>query len=82
MNTTGDAGRIVDGYRLNGARGSEVSGPDMSFTAPFGVAAIVGSDQRVDSTWQAITQEPIGVYFGDTIKMISMIVISGNWWVP
>jgi endoglucanase len=83
MTTAGDATKIVDGYKLNGTRGSDVSGADLSFTAPFGVAAIAGTDQKwLDAVWGDITKMGLQVYFGDSIKMISLIVISGNWWAP
>ena len=76
-------GNIMDGYKLDGSKGSDTSGPDLSFTAPFAVAAITDTDQNwVDLTWASVMRGQIELYFGDSIKMISMIVISGNWWAP
>jgi endo-1,4-beta-D-glucanase Y len=83
MTTGGVPGNIMDGYKLDGSKGSDVSGPDLSFTAPFAVAAITDTDQMwVDATWASVNRAILELYFGDSIKMISMIVISGNWWVP
>src|SRR5581483_2996104 len=81
--TAGDPTKITDGYKLNGMRGTGVSGADLSFTAPFGVAAIVGGDQKwLDAVWASINGTGLDNYYGDTIKMLSMIVMSGNWWAP
>jgi endo-1,4-beta-D-glucanase Y len=82
-NTTGVPGNIMDGYKLDGSKGSDVSGYDLSFGAPFAVAAITDSDQMwVDATWASVNRAILELYFGDSIKMISMIVITGNWWAP
>jgi endo-1,4-beta-D-glucanase Y len=81
--TGGDPTKLLDGYKLDGMRGTGASGPDLSFTAPFGVAATLGTDQKwVDALWMSITGAGLNAYYGDTIKMLSMIVISGNWWSP
>ena len=68
---------------LDGQLSLSTSGYDLSFAAPFAVSAIVDSDQAwVDATWKDIEMRAINSYFGDSIKMISMIVISQNWWAP
>jgi len=83
MATMGKPGSIVDGYTLDGVLSNSTSGYDLSFTAPFAVAAIADTDQAwLDAIWANVDTAPMGTYFGDTIKMISMIVISQNWWVP
>jgi endo-1,4-beta-D-glucanase Y len=83
MSSMGLPGNIMDGYKLDGTKGSDVTGPDLSFTAPFAVAAITDTDQMwVDATWASVNRAILELYFGDSIKMLSMIVISGNWWAP
>jgi endo-1,4-beta-D-glucanase Y len=78
----GPAG-ITDGYTLDGQISGSNSGYDLSFSAPFAVAAITGTDQAwLDAAWKDIEGKPMSMYFGDAIKMISMIVISQNWWAP
>jgi endo-1,4-beta-D-glucanase Y len=80
-----DPSKIVDGYQLDGtALGSTNS---LAFVAPFAVAAMVepdvGTNQAwLDRSWDAIASQPLGDYYGDTIKMLAMIVASGNWWAP
>jgi endo-1,4-beta-D-glucanase Y len=81
--TAGDATKIQDGYKLNGTPGTGVSGPDLSFTAPFGVAAILGGDQKwLDALWSSMSTAGLSSYYGDTINVLAMIVVSGNWWAP
>jgi endo-1,4-beta-D-glucanase Y len=77
----GNARNIVDGYRLDGQLSSQVSGPDLAFTAPFALAAMTGADQAwVDALWKNVSDAPLGLYYGDTIKMLGGLVASGNWW--
>jgi hypothetical protein len=33
-------------------------------------------------TWASVNRAVLELYFGDSIKMLSMIAISGNWWAP
>jgi endo-1,4-beta-D-glucanase Y len=80
----GDPHIVEDGYKLNGEIGSSATGTDLSFLAPFVVASIVDTDQSwVDKAWAELLKDPKDPrYFGDTIKMMSMIVVSQNWWAP
>jgi len=81
--TGGDPGNILAGYHLNGSPlGNDYT--DMAFTAPFGVAAMVdSSNQRwLDDLWDAIESAGADGYYQDSIKLLSMIVMSGNWWTP
>jgi endo-1,4-beta-D-glucanase Y len=79
--TGGDPKKIHDGYKLNGT--STSTGTDLSFEAPFGVAAMLGDDQAwLDAVWKDMVGQGIQSYYGDSIKMLSMIVMSGNWWEP
>jgi endo-1,4-beta-D-glucanase Y len=79
--TGGNPGSIRDGYTLAGGNGTGSSGPSGAFSSPFGVAAIVGTDQAwVNKIWasRAINE----AYYEDSITLLSMIVMSGNWWKP
>jgi hypothetical protein len=82
MGLTGkDPAKILDGYTLAGGKGSGQSGPSSAFSSPFGVAAMLGGDQGwLDALWssRAINED----YYGDSITMLCMIVMSGNWWAP
>ena len=85
--TGDDPFQTVDGYLLDGtaAPGAKNS---FSMEGPFGVAAMTDGKNQVwlDAIWNhmatnAIPDDPDG-YFGNTIKMLTMIVMSGNWWAP
>ncbi|MER6608787.1 glycosyl hydrolase family 8 [Streptomyces sp. NPDC000927] len=82
--TGGDPNKIVTGYRLNGSAFD--SGHDMAFTAPFAVAALTdpGSQAWLDALWKKIAGTSIdtGSYYGGSVQLQSMIVASGNYWVP
>jgi endo-1,4-beta-D-glucanase Y len=78
-----DPEKIVDGYSLAGVPWAK-AGPNDCFTAGFGVSAIVDAENQkwVDGIWAHLADAQIEDYYGDTIRLISMIVISGNWWAP
>jgi endo-1,4-beta-D-glucanase Y len=81
--TGGDPWAILPGYQLDGdSLGRDYD--DMAFIAPFGVAAMVDADNQawLNSLWDAVVAAGDGGYFGDTIKLLSMIAMSGNWWAP
>jgi len=78
-----DPDKIVDGYSLAGDPWAK-AGPNDCFTASFGVAAIVdGANQKwVDDIWAHLADAQPEDYYGDTIRLIAMMVMSGNWWTP
>lgn len=81
--TGGDPTQIKAGYQLNG---TPLAGSDyqtMAFIAPFGVAAMSYSNQTwVNNLWNTIVNFSVESYYEDTIKLLCLIVMSGNWWVP
>ena len=82
--TNSNPALIVDGYRLNGtAFGSD---NELHFVAPAGVAAMVGAANQawLNKLWTNITARPIAnsLYFGNTLKMLALITMSGNAWKP
>ncbi|QNM98146.1 glycosyl hydrolase family 8 [Chitinimonas koreensis] len=80
--TAGDPNRIVGGYELNGTAIS--SDFEMAFAAPFAVsAAIDGSNQAwLNALWTRIAQGPSNDYYGDSIRLLSMIAAAGLWQQP
>ena len=82
----GNPANICAGYTLEGdvIRGRKYEA--MSFIAPLAVSAMVDkkNQQWVNKLWNYI----IGVgiddsdYFGNTIKMFNIIILSGNYWDP
>ena len=81
--TGGDPTLIQSGYKLDGSpNGANFF--DRSFVAPFGVAAMVDASNQawLNKTWDAIAPIGNGTYYDDTITMLSLIAMSGNWWAP
>ncbi len=82
--TGGDPAKIRAGYALDGTPTPDSDYLTMAFAAPLGPAAMVDGDHQawLDAIWQAtVVAEPEG-YFEDTLRLLSMIVMSGNWWAP
>ncbi len=77
---------IKSGYSLEGdvLPGSNYN--DLSFQAPFGVSAMISSANQtwLNNLWNYYQAVPLNRdgYYGNTIKMLCMIVMSGNWWAP
>jgi endo-1,4-beta-D-glucanase Y len=88
--TGGTPNKIRAGYYIkNGTNGnSYVSYDDLAFTAPMAVDAMLGGSggqSWLNSLWTSITGGDYGTtndYYGDTIRMQVLIVVSGNWWAP
>ncbi|MCA9676112.1 MAG: hypothetical protein H6709_09695 [Kofleriaceae bacterium] len=83
--TGDDPGAVVDGYRLSGQ--AIGSGPELAFVAPLAVAAMVepatGTNQPwLDALWTFLVDAAPGDYYGDSLAVLAMVVVSGNWWAP
>ncbi|RED34980.1 MULTISPECIES: glycosyl hydrolase family 8 [Paenibacillus] len=73
-------GAVKDGYKLNGSViGSYNSG---AFFAPFGVSAMTSSSNQtwLNSVWTYTAGSSSEGYYEDSIKLFSLLVMSGNWW--
>jgi endoglucanase len=84
--TGNEPSAIGAGYELDG---DAIAGTDyvsLAFTAPFGAGAIVNSTNQawLNDVWDFVVSRPISSegYYENTLKLLSMIVISGNWWAP
>ena len=80
--TGGDPSKIVDGYRLNGdnigTRGT------MAFVAPFGAIAMfeAGNQAWLDAIWKLMSTAATTGQTADTANVLSMLMVTGNWWQP
>jgi endo-1,4-beta-D-glucanase Y len=79
--TEGNPRSIKAGYKLDGT--PLVTYGSVAFTSPFTAACIVdGSHQSyLNSGWDTIINWREG-YYEDTINLLCMLLISGNWWPP
>ncbi len=82
MTTGGDATKIVDGYRTNGAAIGTAG--TMSFVAPFGAIAIFDAANQawLDSIWKRMSTAPATSVGADSANLLGMLIVTGNWWQP
>ena len=82
--TGGDPQKIRAGYHLDGTPSPGSSYLTMAFAAPFGVAAMADQLHKpwLNALWTTIAAAPSHGYYEDTLQLMSMIVMSGNWWPP
>lgn len=82
----GDPGNISAGYRLDGSRIAEEEKNVMSFIAPFAVSAMVDSANQewLNVLWEHMASSATDecTYFDNSIRLLVMITVSGNWWAP
>jgi len=82
--TGGSAHNIKAGYHLDGTQTAGWS--DISFTAPFAVGAMLDTENQewLNKLYSKIISANIanGGYYDNTLKLLAMITLSGNYWVP
>ena len=75
---------IKAGYMLNGT--ALVSYDDLAFIAPFGVSAMISANNQnwLNSIWDLVSSQPTSNenYFGNTIRLLCGIEMTGNLWTP
>lgn len=84
--TGGDPAKIRSGYQLDGTPSAGSDYLSMAFVAPIGAGAVVDSANQpwLNDVWDRVVATPLsdGGYYENTLKLLSMIVMSGNWWSP
>ncbi len=82
----GDPSNINAGYKLDGSGIVEEEKNVMVFVAPFAVSAMVDSSNQewLNMLWDHMVSSPTdeGTYFDNSIRLLVMITVSGNWWTP
>ncbi|MFC4070263.1 glycosyl hydrolase family 8 [Actinoplanes subglobosus] len=83
--TTGDdPGRVGSGYTLDGT--AYRTGADNAFWAPLAVSAMADPSAQpwLDALWRRMATSSVDPahYFGDTLQLQVMIVVSGNYPLP
>lgn len=81
--TSNNPSNISACYRLGDGKELKPGEKSMAFTAPFTVACIVDSAHQdyLNKGWNLVKSTKEG-YYGDSISLLCMILISGNWWAP
>ncbi|MEH6421169.1 glycosyl hydrolase family 8 [Pseudomonas sp. CGJS7] len=68
-------------YKLDGNHTGNYN--SVFFTAPFAVAATVDTDQAwLDKLWSYMANGGASDYYGDSVKLLSMLAVSNNWIRP
>jgi endo-1,4-beta-D-glucanase Y len=69
-------------FNLDGTGGT--AGNDPAFTSPMVAAGITDSaaQQWLDRGWAYMAAVDNGSYYGGSITLMSMILVSGTWWIP
>ncbi|HEY2388377.1 MAG TPA: glycosyl hydrolase family 8 [Candidatus Binatia bacterium] len=84
--TGGDPSTIKSGYQLSGTMSPGADYLSMAFVAPLGVGAMVDAANQgwLDAVWDLVVATPITTdgYYENTLKMLALVVMSGNWWAP
>lgn len=78
--TSSNPANVRAGYNLSGS--STVTWNSGAFYAPFGVSAMTSSSNQswLNSVWNYTVNASAEGYYEESIKLFSMIVMSGNWW--
>jgi len=85
--TGDDPAKIAAGYSLSGKRlEKDEDDGQMCFVAPLAVAAMANRDNQswMDALCGSMLKPGADDddYFDGTIKMLCLLVVSGNWWSP
>ncbi len=84
--TQGNPDNISAGYTLEGDDMRRRNFEAMSFIASFAVSAMVDSENQIwlNKLWSYIVSFDLDQYdyYDNSIKMFTMIILSGNYWVP
>lgn len=84
LQTKNKPSRIKAGYELNGK--AIVDYGDLAFSTPFAVSAMINEQNQnwLNKLWDFTSSEPTSEtnYFNNTIRLLCLILVSGNWWTP
>jgi len=80
--TSNNPSNIAEGYKLDGT--ALAGGPNACFVGPFGAACIVDAAHQsyLNATWNVMTTTLGADVYQKSINLLSMLLISGNWWKP
>lgn len=80
--TGGNPASIMAGYKLDGT--ALVSNGNMAFTAPLIASAIADASNQdfLNKGWAYLASTKQNEYYGDSIALLTLLLLSGNWWAP
>lgn len=78
--------RFADTYRLNGKPAPDAGHDQMAFVSMLSVSAMIDADNQdwLDALWASMEKKSVDEedYFGNTLKLMAMIAVSGHWTRP
>ena len=82
----GDPAKIADTYRLDGKPAAESGVHEVAFVSMLAVSASIeaGNQKWLDALWRDMTARTVEKedYYGNTLKLLAMITITGHWAQP
>lgn len=82
--TSNNPSNIKSGYKLDGT--PLVSYGNLAFSTPFAVSAMINASNQnwLNDLWAFTSSKPTSTvnYFDNTLRLLCLIVVSGNWWTP
>ncbi|MGG6894786.1 MULTISPECIES: glycosyl hydrolase family 8 [Rhizobium] len=84
--TNGDPANIAGTYKLSGNAVAESGRGAMAFVSMFAVSASIEATNQnwLDALWTDMTKRTVenADYYGNTLKLLAMITITGHWRQP
>lgn len=84
--TKGKPERFADTYLLSGKPAPDTRRNQMAFVSMLAVSAMIDADNRdwLDALWAAMEKKPVAQedYFGNTLKLMAIIAVTGHWTRP
>ena len=81
-----DPAAFNSGYRIDGSAINDEGNNDLAFVSALGISAMISADNQrwVNNVWDNLQRRPINDddYYGNTLKLLSMVVMSGHWEKP
>lgn len=80
--TAGNPAAIRAGYKLDGT--ALVTYNHMSFAGPLIASAIADASNQefLNKGWAYLASTKQNEYYGDSIALLTQLLLSGNWWAP
>ena len=84
MKFANDPANFTAGFQLDGTPQAGHDYGDAAFTAPIAAAGIANKSSQawLDHGWSAMKEVGGDDYYGGSITLLSMLLVSGNWWMP
>jgi endo-1,4-beta-D-glucanase Y len=78
----GNPAAIMAGYKLDGT--ALVTYANMAFTAPLIASSIADAANQdfLNKGWAYLASTKQNEYYGDSIALLTLLLLSGNWWAP